>query len=152
MLGILDQFFSKEQESSSTDEKDMNKKVEIATCALLLEVANVDKQFSAIEKDRIIEILKHDYKISEEYIFELIEIAEKERTKSIDLWHFTHRINESYSLKEKIKVVETVWKIIYADGKLDRYEDYLIHKISKLLNLDHKHMIDAKLKVLHWKG
>ncbi len=152
MFGILDQFFSEKQESLQTDEMDINKKVEIATCALLLEVANADKQFSAMEKDRIIEILKHDYKIHEECIFELIETAEKERSKSIDLWHFTHRINENYSLEEKIKVVETVWKIIYADGKLDKHEDYLIHKLSKLLNLDHKHMIGAKLKVLHSKG
>jgi len=44
-------------------------------------------------------------------------------------------------------VIELVWKVIYADGKLDKYEDHLAHQLAKMLNLTHKQLIDAKMKI-----
>jgi hypothetical protein len=42
-----------------------------------------------------------------------------------------------------------IWEIVYIDGKLDQYEDYLVHKLGKLLRLTHQQLINAKLKILH---
>jgi uncharacterized tellurite resistance protein B-like protein len=77
-----------------------------------------------------------------------MQAAEDELEKSIDLWQFAKRINENYSTEEKIKIIETVWHLIYTDGVLDQHEDYLVHKLAKLLRLTHEQLIDAKLKVL----
>ena len=74
--------------------------------------------------------------------------SQKELDGSIDLWQFTNLVNENYSRYEKINIVEMIWKIVYADGKLDKHEDYLVHKLGKLLRLSHKELINAKLKVL----
>jgi len=128
-------------------EEDRAERIQVATCALLLEVANSDDEFSDIERDNIIQILEKDFELSDEYAKELMELSDKERGESIDLWHFTNLINEHYSIEEKIKIIEMVWKVIYADGKLDKYEDHLAHKLSNLLKLTHKQLIDAKLKV-----
>ena len=146
MIDIVKTFFQKAPVEKESEE-DKAQKIQVATCALLLEVANSDDEFSEIERDNIVRILKEDFNLSDEYAQELIELAEKERKERIDLWGFTRLINEKYSIEEKIRVIELVWKVIYADGKLDRYEDHLAHKLSKLLKLEHKQLIDAKLKI-----
>ena len=89
-----------------------------------------------------------DFGLSEEYIQELMKLAEEKRKKSVDLFEFTHCVNQNYSREDKIKVVEMLWRIIYADGKLDQYEDHLVHRLSTLLRLTHKELITAKLSVL----
>ena len=146
MIDIVKTFFQKAPVEEERGE-DKVQKIQVATCALLLEVANSDDEFSEIERENIVRILEEDFRLSDEYAKELIDLAEKARKERIDLWGFTHLINENYSLEEKIKVIELVWKVIYADGKLDKYEDHLAHKLAKLLKLEHKQLIDAKLKI-----
>ena len=149
MRELVKKFFQKGAASDKTKikEEDNTERIQVATCALLLEVANSDDEFSDIERDSIIQTLKRDFKLSDEYAEELVALSDKKRKESIDLWQFTHLINEHYSLEDKIKIIEMVWKVIYADGKLDKYEDHLAHKLSSLLRLNHKQLIDAKLKV-----
>ena len=149
MLGVMKKFFQQDAAPEKTElkEEDRAERIQVATCALLLEVANSDDEFSDIERDNIIQILEKDFELSDEYAKELMELSDKEREESIDLWHFTNLINEHYSIEEKIKIIEMVWKVIYADGKLDKHEDHLAHKLSNLLKLTHKQLIDAKLKV-----
>jgi uncharacterized tellurite resistance protein B-like protein len=149
MMDLMKRFFTR-----TTDEKSAGKPVgtsydvRIATCALLLEMANIDGKFSELEKESILEVLKNKYDLSAEHAAALMKAAEEELEKSIDLWQFAKRINENYSTEEKIKIIETVWHLIYTDGVLDKHEDYLVHKLAKLLRLSHEQLIDAKLKVL----
>ena len=149
MLGVMKRFFQQDAVPDKTEikEEDRAERIQVATCALLLEVANSDDEFSDIERDNIVQILERDFELSDEYAKELMELSDKEREESIDLWQFTNLVNEHYSIEEKIKIIEMVWKVIYADGKLDKYEDHLAHKLSNLLKLTHKQLIDAKLKV-----
>ena len=123
--------------------------VRIAACALLLEMANVDDEFSPGERETILAILKDEYGLSEEHAAALADAAEKQRDDSLDLWHFTQQVNQNFSREEKILVVELLWKIVYVDGKLDKHEDYLVHSLAKMLNLSHRELIDAKLRVLY---
>ena len=146
MIDIVKTFFQKKAEEDVT-EVDKTQKIQVATCALLLEVAHSDDEFSEIEEENIVRILGKDFNLSDEYAQELITLSEQERQESIDLWGFTRLINENYSLEDKIKIIEMGWKVIYADGKMDKYEDHLAHQLSQLLKLEHKHLIDAKLKV-----
>jgi uncharacterized tellurite resistance protein B-like protein len=123
--------------------------VVVATCALLFEMANIDGEFSKAERERIISLLKKTYNLSDENAQALIEASHEELEQSIDLWQFTNLINESYSFEEKTRIVEMMWQIIYTDGTLDMHEDYLVHKLAKLLRLTHGELIDAKLKILN---
>ncbi len=115
-------------------------------------MANIDGEFSPAERKNILAILKNDYQLSNEYAEELIKASNDELHRSVDLWRFTNLINRNYSIAEKIRIIEMVWEIAYTDGKLDRYEDYLVHKLAKLLHLTHKQLIDAKLRVIQVKG
>ena len=122
-------------------------RLQAATCIILLEVAKSDDEFSSVEKATVEAILKKKFDISAEAVEELMEVASRERKESVDLWEFTNLINENYSKEEKKRIVESAWRVIYADEKLDSYEDYFVHKLAKLLQLDHSDLIEAKLKV-----
>jgi uncharacterized tellurite resistance protein B-like protein len=123
------------------------RRIMVATCALLLEMAAIDGEFSADEQDVILSILKNDYKMSENEAASLIKTAQAQREGSIDLWRFTNLINQSYSEEERIHIIELVWKVIYADGRLDGHEDHLVHGLANLLRLSHSQLIEAKLRV-----
>ena len=125
--------------------------INLATCALLLELANIDGEFSKHERENITNIFKTKYALPEEEINELIESSEAELEKSIDLWQFTNCINQNYTIEDKLKVIEIIWEVAYSDGRLEQHEDYLAHKLATLLRLSHKQLIDAKLKILNSK-
>ena len=148
MFKLKEVLFKKIETDSEIQEQDETERIQIATCVLLLEVAKSDDEFSSIEKTTISAVLKKKFQMSHEAAEELIEIAEGRREESIDLWEFTNLINENYSREKKIKVVEAAWRVIYADRKLDKYEDHLVHKLAGLLRLKHNEMIEAKLRIL----
>jgi len=127
---------------------DTTLRIQIATAVILLEVAYADEELSQSEQARIEEILRKRFQIDQESIGELLQIAEEKRRGSIDIWHFTKIINENFSDEEKYRIIETVWQVIYADGRLDKYEDYIVHKLSNMLHIPHSRMIEAKLKFL----
>jgi uncharacterized tellurite resistance protein B-like protein len=128
--------------------RDESTRIMVATAAILLEVANIDEEFSIDERERILTILKERFHLEDDYIVELVELSDKQRKKTIDLWHFTNIINQAYSSKEKERIIESIWQVIYADGRLDKYEDHIVHKLSSLLHIPHSKMIQAKLKYL----
>ena len=148
MIDLVKKFFGKNTIDSPGDiggEKSHD--IRVATCALLIEMSNIDGEFSESERESIISVLKKDYDLSDENAIALIEASNEELKGSIDLWQFTNLINQNYSMEEKLRIIETVWRIAYTDGKLDKHEDYLVHKLAKLLRLTHKQLIEAKLKV-----
>jgi len=150
MIELLRKLFSQGTgESFSARQQDTPHDLRIATCALLLEMANIDGKFSESERDSIIRILRKDYQLSVEHATALMEAADDELKRSIDLWQFARLINQNYPTGEKIQIIEMIWKIVYVDGNLDKHEDYLIHKLANLLRLTHKQLIDAKVKVIH---
>ncbi|RJP74582.1 MAG: hypothetical protein C4532_01840 [Candidatus Abyssobacteria bacterium SURF_17] len=143
-------FFDVKPNVAAEDKEEATVRPQIATCVLLLEIAHSDDHFSDEEQSRIVELLKEDFQLSDEYAAELLELAHQERKESSDLWRFTSVIDKNYSIEEKERVVETLWKLVYADDRLHFREDHLIHRLSRLLNLSHKQLIEAKKKVMGW--
>ncbi len=147
MLDMVKRFFSKVTENGSkTSDQKTDHDIRVATCALLVEIARIDEEFTQTEMETLLSILQEKYGLSREYADALIVEAEKELEQSVDLWQFTNLINENYSNEEKIEIIETLWRIVYVDGKMDKYEHYLMNKLKNLLRLSHAQLIDAKLK------
>ena len=149
-IDLVKKFFDRHTEDLPADNKRKRPHdIRMATCALLLEMAKIDDQFSESERENIIRILKNNYNLPDDDVTALMEATEEGLKESIDLWRFTTLINKNYSIEEKIQIIEMVWKIAYADGRLEKHEDYLVHKMANLLRLDHKQLIEAKLKIIH---
>ena len=152
MIDIFKRFFSTATENSGTPAgRDNDRDVIVAIAALLLEMGRIDETFTEQEMTRVLSILTDKYGLSGEDADALLEEADRELKESVDLWQFAKVINDRYSIAKKEKLIEWLWQIVYVDGKMDKYEHYLMNKLSKLLGLSHKQLIDAKLKVLHGK-
>ena len=147
MLSKITDFFNSnmhtEPHESPADNSD---RISRATCALLLEIAHADSEFSDEEKEKIIITLKNKFNLNSSDAQSLIDLADLERKESLDLWQFTNLINQNFTREEKIKVIEVLWSVVYVDGKVDMHEEYLMRKLSFLLNIDHSDMIDTKIR------
>ena len=152
MIDLVKKFFGKRAKNSPAGREESVHDVRIATCALLLEMSQIDGEFSESEREGIISIIKREYEVDNEYITAIIETADKELKGSLDLWQFTNLINHNYTQEEKIKIIEMVWRIAYTDGRLEKHEDFLVHKLANLLRLTHRQLIDAKVKIREVMG
>jgi uncharacterized tellurite resistance protein B-like protein len=126
-------------------------RVQVATCALFLEVAHSDGQFHQAEARLVKDLLGGMFGLPSEAVAELVELSRDRQENSPDLFQFAREINASFSLDEKLAVLEGVWRIIYADGTLDKFEDALARQLATLLRISHREAIACKMKVLEEK-
>jgi len=137
-------------------EKDLEtgseRKLQVATCVLLIEMAKSDNEFTEDERKKIISVMKDTFNLEKEYVDELIELSEEEIKESISLYEFTTTINQKFSSDERFKLVKNLWKLIFTDEILNMHEDHLIKKIGTMLNLEHRDIIAAKLMVKEEKN
>ena len=137
------------QGDADTAEESRFERVQVATCALLMEVAHSDGHYQSAEAKVVQDLLAKKFDLSAAAVAELIDYSNQYREESLDLFQFAREINAHFSRAEKIDVMEGVWRVIYADGTLDKYEDALARQLATLLRLDHKDVIDRKLLVLN---
>jgi uncharacterized tellurite resistance protein B-like protein len=147
MLDLIRKVIGSGTVAEPTTEADSARRTQIAASVILLEAAQADYECTKEEISHALDTIKSTFGLSREYAEELLELARQERAKAVDLWPFTSEINRNFNHGEKIAIMEAVWRIIYADGKLEKHEDHLAHKLAALLRLGHREMIDAKLKV-----
>lgn len=147
MFNLKKYLVNQMESQKEPQEQDPFERIQVATCVILLEAARYDDEFSDVEKTAIRAIIEEDFGINDEDAEALIELATKKRAESRSLRDFTHWINENYTEADRRNILESAWKVIFADEKLHSYEDHFIHKLAKLLRFDHKELIDAKLKV-----
>jgi uncharacterized tellurite resistance protein B-like protein len=122
--------------------------VHLAACAVFLEMAGIDNEFDERERRQILDVFHDEYGIAKEDVAELEKASMEALANAKDHWAFTNVINQHFSNEEKLRLVELLWRLVYADGKMDEHENYFIHKLARLLRLTHRDLIDAKLKVL----
>ena len=151
MLDVIKRLFGKEalEPEKAGGGKRPDHALQVAACALFVEIARIDDEFSDAEMKKIISILKDTYGVTQEQADALIEAAEKQLEDSLDLWQFAKQINDNFSNSQKINLIEMLWRIVYVDGKMEEHEHYLMNKLKNLLRLSQHDLIEAKLKVIH---
>lgn len=115
--------------------------------ALLVEIAFADKDFDETEKASLKQSLIETYAIDESDIEEIIRDAEDTVSESTSLYGYTSIVNTEFQYGDKLKLLRNLWKIAYADGYLDKYEEHLLRKISDLIHISHSDFINIKLEI-----
>lgn len=116
----------------------------LAACALLLEVAHADGEFSAEERDHLEGVLERHFSLPAASGRRLIALAEEERKQSIDHFRFTSVLQRDYDLGQKMVLAEVMWGLVLADGEIAEHEHYLTRKIANLLGLQPGYLSAAK--------
>ena len=138
---LLSNFSNQEEEIEDEKISSLDK----ACSALLIEVAYADKIFDESEINSLKESLKETYNINEEIINELISDAKKTVDESTSLYEYTRVVNDEFDYSDKLELLSRIWKLAFADGNLDKYEDHLVRKISDLIHISHSDFIKIKL-------
>lgn len=120
----------------------------LASAALLLEVSRADFDIQDEELESIANSLTTRFNFSEQEADNLIDLARTEQDNHVSIHPFVKIINEGCSAEEKNLLLEDLWRVAYADDKLDKYEEYQLRKIADLLYIPHSAFIQTKLKVL----
>lgn len=147
MLKHLKELFIPTDFRSKSDENTNDHKLQIAACALLIEIATADDNLTKEEKDKIKILMKNTFNLTDEEVISLISESEVQIKNSISLYEFTDVLNNNLNKEEKYKIIKYLWHIAYADGNLDSYEDHYIKTITNNLHLHHKDRIAAKMEV-----
>ena len=150
MLKKIKEYISELGNQSSDAENQEEKEKNIinnACAALLIETDLADKVFNTEEIDSMKKTLREVYEIDEKDLDELISESEKKVSESTSLYEYTRLINDLCDYQDKLKLINNLWTIAFADKHLDKYEEFLIRKISDLLYVSHSDFIQQKLSV-----
>jgi len=121
----------------------------LGACALLLELAHADDEFTEEERSHIEEALTRHFNLPLETARELISLADEERRRAVDLYQFTSMMTANYDEGQRMVLAEVMWGLVYADGELTKHEDYLMRKLSSLLELRPGYLAEARKRALN---
>jgi uncharacterized tellurite resistance protein B-like protein len=146
MLNQIKLFF--EQHLALSEPDDISEeKLQLAAIALFLEMMAIDDKVDPKEQELIFSLIQQNFSLTAEQATSLMALAEQQRKQATDYFQFTSLINKEYSPEQKIKLIESLWKIAFIDGVLDANEEYLVRKIADLLYVPHIDFIMTKNQV-----
>ena len=125
----------------------------LATAALFIEITRADYEVKPEEREAVMDAVKHLFDdLTEPETEALIKLAEQEASESTSLFQFTSLVDKNFPHEEKIRIVEMLWRVAYADNDKDMNEEYLVRKIADLLHVSHRdfirtrHIVEEELK------
>jgi uncharacterized tellurite resistance protein B-like protein len=121
--------------------------LQLATAALLVEVATIDQQFDKTEANALQDILSNRFNLTKETLDALIDNAKEASNEASSLFQFTKLINQHCDDDEKYKLACELWTVAYADGVLDKHEEHIVRRIADLIHLRHSDFIRSKLEI-----
>ncbi len=145
MLSAIKNFF--EQNILSEEDSDLDHQLKLATAALLIEMMLQDDQVHDREIETVKNALREKFDLTDDECHTLFELAEEEVEDAVDYHQFTSLIAREFTQTQKIKVIELLWSVAYADLHLDSLEEHMVRKIADLIYVSHKDFIKTKHKI-----
>jgi uncharacterized tellurite resistance protein B-like protein len=133
MIRRLSALFGRSSEVLSASRRTGPDEKQLAAAALLVEVATIDANFDDLERQRIIDFVRSRFSLSDAEAMALLEAAQSEVDGAIQLYAFTSAIKNGFSYEDRVALMESLWEVVYADGKADPFEDQLMRRIGGLI-------------------
>jgi uncharacterized tellurite resistance protein B-like protein len=119
----------------------------LAAAALLVHAAAIDGAVSESESARLHAIIKRRFDLDESETDTLMLKATEAEHEAIDLYHFTSQLNRSLDEPGRLRIVEMMWEIAFADGRITEFEDNLIWRAADLLGVSGRDRIALRERV-----
>ncbi len=129
-------------EAHSVDE------IQLAAAALLVEAACLDESYDEVERDAIARAVKQEFELSDEECETLILEAEAAQHEATDLHRFIRKFDANFGHAERLRLIEMLWQVVYADGELHAYESNLLRRIAGMLHVSDRERSEARQRVL----
>ncbi len=125
---------------------DPTHRLHLATAVLLVEVMRADTTLGAAERASVLAALKRKFDLPEDELARLMELAETTARQATDFHAFTSALNDRLNHEDKVRMVEAMWDVAYADGELAAHEQHVLWRVSDLLHVPHGAYINAKMR------
>ena len=145
MLDAIGDFF-RDRLQVSDDSHDTEDAIRLAAAALLFEAGMSDYDLGGEERSMIQQLVREQFDLSDEEAGALTALAQERVSEATGLHGFTSLINQHWSEHHRLNLVEQMWCVVYADGRLDDHELHLMRKIQRLLHIPQKDFVSAKLR------
>ena len=145
MIEAIQNFFKTRIESKESDEE-KETAARVAAGALLFEAAMSDYQLDDVERQTIKDLIIEQFNLDRTDAMTLIALAEIQAKEATGLHGFTTLINQNWSEIERVNLMEKMWRVVYADGRLDDHELHLMRKIQRLLHIPQVDYVAGKLR------
>ncbi|MCM8856371.1 MAG: TerB family tellurite resistance protein [Candidatus Thiodiazotropha sp.] len=146
---IKDYFDTYLTPDSDEESHQLEQSIRLAVAVLLIEIAESDFEEVPEERSVILQSIQRQFDLNRASAEQLMSLAKEEHTESTDYFQFTRLINEHYTEAQKIKVVEALWQVAFADQQLHRYEEHVIRRLAELIYVPHNDFIAAKHRVMN---
>lgn len=146
MLRTLKDLFDAVGRSPGRAGADPAHALQLAAAVLLVEVMRSDAEMNEAERRAVFAALQRRFSLAGDELARLMELAEQTARDAHDFHRFTSTINEGYEFADKVRMVEHLWEVAYADGTLSAHEHHVIRKIADLLHVPHGAYISAKMR------
>jgi uncharacterized tellurite resistance protein B-like protein len=147
MLDGLRQFIADIVSPDAQDRAFDDTDYRLAATALLVHVVSLDGEPSAIEKRKLHSLIESRFKLDPGAADRLIASAMRVEGEAVDLFHFTSVIMRSVDEEGRLKIVEMMWELVYADGQVSEFEDNVVWRAADLLGVSSRDRIDLKHRV-----
>jgi len=148
MVIILKKFFEKYINTSPEKPGEVSgHSLQLATAALLIEMMRADTEVSEEECSMVMKTVMAIFHLTEDESHALLRLAEEKIRKATGYYEFTALINKGFSYPQKVKVIEYLWEIAFADTSLNKHEEHMVRKIADLIYVEHRDFIEAKFRV-----
>jgi uncharacterized tellurite resistance protein B-like protein len=119
----------------------------LAAAALLIHAATIDGAVEAAERAKLHSVLKSHFGLDDVATSELIDMGTQAEQEAVDLYHFTSLINRSLDEAGRLGIVEMMWEIVLADGRVTEFEDNLMWRAADLLGVSSRDRIALRHRV-----
>lgn len=126
--------------------------LQVAAAALMVEAALMDDRFEASERDKIAELLKARFELGDADAEALLATASEQVGQSSQLFGFTRVVADRFSHDERVELMEMLWQVAYADGRLDDYEANLMRRLAGLIHVSDRDSGEARKRALAQLG
>jgi uncharacterized tellurite resistance protein B-like protein len=119
----------------------------LAATALLVHVVSLDGEPTEVEKRKLHSLIESSFKLDPGTADRLIASATKVEGEAVDLYHFTSVIMRSVNEEGRLRIIEMMWELVYADGQVSEFEDNVVWRAADLLGVASRDRIDLKHRV-----
>ena len=149
MLAALKQFLNEFTEGEKPPARFDDNDYRLAAVALLVHTAMIDGGMSETERARLLTVIKQRFALDGDAAEELMREATEVEREAVDLYGFTSLINRSLDEDGRRRIIEMMWQVVYADGRVSEFEDNLIWRAADLLHISRRTRIALRHKVAH---
>lgn len=147
MIKSIRAFFDKYLAERSLEENNIEHQLQLASAALLVEMTYADNKVTIEEETALQNLISQHFKLTADETEDLLQLAHVAKHEATDYFRFTSLLNENYSQQQKIRLIEYLWMLAYADKNLDKLEEHLIRRLAELLHVPHAEFIQSKHRI-----